>query len=104
MNSYIRFKLALTEHEPVIKPYDEAKWALLPDAEAAPLENSLQLLELIHERWMFVLRSLQGDDWNIVYRHPELGPVSLAHAVAMYAWHGNHHVAHITSLRERKGW
>jgi len=103
MNSYIRFKLALTEDEPTIKPYLEDRWALLPDSQAPP-EVSLVLLDCIHQRWMMVLRSLSDTDWKRTFRHPELGPMSLEKTLALYSWHGRHHVAHITSLREKMGW
>ncbi len=104
MNSYIRFKFALTEHEPTIKPYDEAQWAELIDARTAPIEPSLNLLEGLHERWTLLLQSLSAEDVKRRFHHPELGVVSIEQYIALYAWHGQHHVAHITSLRERKGW
>jgi hypothetical protein len=104
LNSYVRFKLALTESEPTIKPYDEARWAALDDSRATPIEVSLALLESLHERWVILLGSLSADDFTRAFRHPELGTVSLNRNVALYAWHGRHHVAHITSLRERMGW
>jgi hypothetical protein len=95
MNSYIRFKLALTEREPTIKPYDEAAWAELIDAKNAPIETSLQLLEGLHDRWVMLLRSLSDDDVKKQFTHPELGLVSIDKYIALYAWHGKHHVAHI---------
>jgi uncharacterized damage-inducible protein DinB len=104
MNSYVRFRLALTEDEPTIKPYDEARWAELPDSRTARIETSLALLESLHERWVLLLRSLSPTDLSRQFRHPELGVVSLERNLALYAWHGRHHVAHITSLRERMGW
>jgi hypothetical protein len=104
MNSYVRFRLALTEAEPTIKPYHEERWAELADAKAAPIEPSLSLLEALHERWVTLLRSLSSEDFERTFRHPELGVVSLNKNVALYAWHGRHHVAHITGLRERMGW
>jgi hypothetical protein len=104
MNSYIRFKLALTEHEPTIKPYDEARWAELKDGKNAPIAWSLDLLEGLHERWVMLLRSLSAADVKKQFTHPELGLVSIDQYIALYAWHGKHHVAHITSLRERQGW
>ena len=103
MNSYVRFKLALTEDEPIIKPYAEDRWAELADTKA-PIETSLTLLESLHERWIALLRSLTPEQWKRTFRHPELGPVSLEKNLALYAWHGRHHVAHITQLREREGW
>ncbi len=104
MNSYIRFRLALTEDEPTIKPYDQGQWAELADSRTAPIETSLALLESLHERWILLLRSLSPSDFRRHFRHPELGVVSLEKNLALYAWHGRHHVAHITSLRERMGW
>jgi uncharacterized damage-inducible protein DinB len=104
LNSYIRFKLALTEDEPTIKPYDESQWAMLDDSRDTPVEVSLALLESLHERWVVLLRSLSPAEYARKFRHPEIGVVSLNKNVALYAWHGRHHVAHITSLRERMGW
>lgn len=104
LNAYIRFKLALTEDEPTIKPYDEAQWSKLEDARTAPVEISLALVESLHDRWVRLLRSLRTADFARTFRHPELGVVTLDRNLALYAWHGRHHVAHITSLRERMGW
>jgi hypothetical protein len=104
MNAFIRFKLALTEDEPTIKPYAEDRWAELADTKATPLEVSLALLESLHDRWVWLLRSLTPADWKRTFRHPELGVMTLERTLALYAWHGRHHVAHITSLRERSGW
>lgn len=104
MNAYIRFKLALTEHEPTVKPYDEAAWAKLPDIAATPVETSLAMLDALHDRWVRVLRLIQGDQWQRTFRHPELGLVKLEGNLALYAWHGKHHTAHITNLRARMGW
>jgi hypothetical protein len=104
LNSYVRFKLAITEDEPVIKPYFEDRWAELDDARQAPVALSLDLLEALHGRWVWFLRSLKQEDFQRTFQHPELGVVSLDKNVALYAWHGRHHVAHITSLRERMGW
>ncbi|HXU07416.1 MAG TPA: bacillithiol transferase BstA [Blastocatellia bacterium] len=104
LNSYCRFKLALTEEEPTIKPYHEDRWAELEDSRATPVEVSLALLESLHARWVALLKSLKPDDFQRTFRHPELGVVTLAKNVCLYSWHGRHHVAHITSLRERMGW
>jgi uncharacterized damage-inducible protein DinB len=104
MNSYIRFKLALTEDTPTIKPYDEAKWAELGDVHNVAIDVSLKLLESLHDRWVPLLKSLSAEDFLKTFNHPEIGPVSLDKNVALYAWHGAHHIAHITSLRERMGW
>ncbi|HEX4002221.1 MAG TPA: bacillithiol transferase BstA [Candidatus Acidoferrales bacterium] len=104
MNAYVRFRLALTEEEPTIKTYEEARWAELADAKVAPVEPSLALLENLHKRWVALLRSMTPDEWNRKFRHPQLGPMRLDQNLALYAWHGRHHVAHVTSLRERNGW
>ncbi len=104
MNSYIRFKLALTEDEPTIKGYMEDRWAELPEASHAPIEVSLALLDSLHQRWMLMLRQLTDAEWKRTFRHSELGPMSLEKNLALYSWHGRHHVAHITSLREKMGW
>ena len=104
LNSYLRFRLALTEDEPTIKPYDQGRWAELADARTAPVELSLALLDSLHKRWVLLLRSLSAADCSREFRHPELGEVTLEKNLALYAWHGRHHVAHITSLRESMGW
>lgn len=104
LNSYIRFKLAVTEDQPAIKPYDEAQWANLQDAASADVEVSLGLLEALHRRWVLFLRSLSEAQFSRTFRHPELGTISLNQNLALYAWHGRHHVAHITTLRDRMGW
>jgi uncharacterized damage-inducible protein DinB len=105
MNAYCRFKLALTEDEPTIKPYDEAKWAELPDSQQVPIAVSLDLLEALHQRWVALLRSMDAANFNRGLRHPERDQVlTLAQMLALYAWHGRHHVGHITSLRRREGW
>jgi uncharacterized damage-inducible protein DinB len=104
MNAYIRFKLALTEEEPTIKPYEEARWAELPDSDTVPVETSLALLDSLHKRWVPLLRSIPAANWSRKFRHPERGTMTLDQNLALYAWHGKHHVAHITSLRERNNW
>jgi hypothetical protein len=104
LNCYIRFKWALTEDEPTIKPYYEERWAELSEAKSAPVEISLALLESLHRRWILSLKSMTEQDWARAFNHPELGRLGLDKAVALYAWHGRHHVAHITSLREGMGW
>ncbi len=103
MNSFIRLRLALTEDEPTIKPYDEAKWAELIDARM-PIDVSLDLLENLHRRWVVLLRNLSDADFARTFRHPEVGLVRLDTNTALYAWHGRHHTAHITGLRQRNGW
>lgn len=104
LNSYVRFKLALTEEEPTIKPYAEDRWAELADSKATPVEVSLILLDSLHDRWVRLLRSLEPEDWRRTFRHPELGAITLEKNLALYAWHGRHHVAHITELRKRMTW
>ena len=103
MNAYIRFKLALTEPNPTIKPYDEKLWAEMADVQV-PVETSLVLLEALHHRWTTVLRAIQPEQFDYKLRHPELGQLDLDRLLAMYAWHGKHHVAQIMSLRKRLGW
>lgn len=104
MNAFMRFKLALTEDIPTIKPYLEARWAELPDAKA-PIGPSLDLLEALHERWIALLGSFKPADWQRQFMHPEHGKtISLDQTLSLYAWHGRHHVAHITALRERNSW
>jgi hypothetical protein len=104
MNAYIRFKLALTEDEPTIKPYMEDRWAELADVPSTPPEVSLALLDSLHNRWVRLLRTFRPEDWKRTFRHPELGVVSLEKNLALYAWHGRHHTAHITELRKKMGW
>lgn len=104
LNAYVRFKLALTEQEPAIKTYEEALWAELPDTRSVPVEVSLVLLETLHRRWVALLRSLAAADFEKTLRHPDHGVINLNQLLGMYAWHGRHHVAHVTSLRERMGW
>jgi len=104
LNAYTRFKLALTEEHPTIRPYDEAKWAELSDSRDTPVETSLTLLESLHDRWTRLLRAMSADDYRRTLNHPDSGVMSLDTVLTLYAWHGRHHVAHITSLRERMGW
>jgi uncharacterized damage-inducible protein DinB len=104
LNAYVRFKLGLTENEPTIKPYNEARWAELADFRDTPLEISLSLLESLHHRWDVLLRSMRPEDFARRVRHPEMGEMTLDTALTIYSWHGRHHVAHITALREREGW
>ena len=103
MNAYVRSKLAITENEPTIKPYDPKAWADLADNRDVPVEVSLSLVEALHKRWDGFLRSLEPADFARRLQHPERGPMTLDDLVAPYAWHGRHHVAHITSLRLREG-
>jgi uncharacterized damage-inducible protein DinB len=104
MNAYIRFKLALTEDEPTIKPYAEDRWAELPDVKSTPIEVSLVLLDSLHDRWVRLLRAMKPDEWKRTFRHPELGVMPLEKNLALYSWHGRHHVAHVTDLRKKLGW
>jgi len=102
-NSYVRFKLALTEDWPTIKPYDEAAWARLPDSRM-PIVPSLAFLEGLHSRFVALFESLSEEDFRRGFNHPERGRVTLADNLALYAWHSRHHTAHITSLRSRMDW
>lgn len=105
LNCYARFRLALTEDEPTIRPYDEAAWAELPDARSAPVEPSLDLLVALHDRWIRLARDCSSEELARTFRHPEMaGPIRLDETLSLYAWHGRHHCAHITRLRERRGW
>jgi hypothetical protein len=104
MNAYVRFKLALTEDEPAIKAYEQQLWAELPDTKETPIEVSLAMLDSLHDRWVRLLRSITPEQWKRSFRHPELGLVTLERNLGIYAWHGKHHVAHITELRRREGW
>jgi len=104
MNAYIRFKLALTEDEPTTRPYMEDRWAELLESKQAPIDVSLALLDSLHQRWTMVLRNIPDADWKRTFRHPEMGLLSLEKTLALYAWHGRHHVAHVTTLREKMGW
>ncbi|MEP7109793.1 MAG: YfiT family bacillithiol transferase [Ferruginibacter sp.] len=105
MNAYIRFKLGLTEENPAIKPYDEGAWANLIDTQNLPVNISLTLLHALHARWSEVLNGILTQDWNRTVYHPEQKKdITLWHLLGMYAWHGRHHVAHVTALRERMTW
>lgn len=105
MQAIARMRLALTEDWPAITPYQENVWAELEDARTLPVEVSLQLLDSLHTRWVTLLRSLDDSSWSKRgYRHPESGNQTVEQVAALYAWHGRHHTAHITSLRERMGW
>jgi len=104
LNAYIRCRLALTEHNPTIKPYEQQLWAELHDARTSPVEVSLALLESLHQRWIVLLKSLSPDDFARTFIHPENGTQNLDWLLQMYAWHGRHHTAQIASLRERMGW
>src|SRR5690606_461520 len=98
LNSYVRFRLALTEDNPTIKPYDEAAWASLPDARTGPVEPSLAMLDGIHARWVALLASLDEAAWQRSFSHPESGDWILHEMLAMYAWHCRHHTAHIAMV------
>jgi uncharacterized damage-inducible protein DinB len=103
-NSYVRFKLALTEDWPTIKPYDEAAWAELPDSRKLPVETSLQWIEAMHARWVAMLEAMSEEDFQKGFNHPERGRQNLATTLALYDWHSRHHTAHIANLRVRQGW
>lgn len=99
LNSYTRFRLALTEERPTIKPYDEKRWAELPDAKGGPVEPSLRLIEGLHARWVALLRSVGPADLQKVFVHPERGEMSLERTARLYAWHCRHHLAHLALIQ-----
>ena len=103
INAYVRFKLGLTEQEPTIKTYEEKDWAKTPEVRA-PIGMSLDLLTALHQRWVTLLRAMTPADFGRTIKHAEWGTPSLDTMLALYAWHGRHHTAHVTSLRERMGW
>ena len=103
-NAAIRYRLAVTEDNPTIKPYDQAAWAALDDARTAPVPPALAVLEGLHDRWARLLRSLKDEDFSRTLQHPEDGPIDIDWMLQMYGWHGRHHTAHITGLRKEKGW
>lgn len=103
VNGYVRAKLALTEAMPTIKPYDEARWAELPDS-TGPIEVSLRILEAVHERWVALLQALPPEAFARAYQHPDSGRQSLDASLSNYAWHGKHHLAHLTGHKARSGW
>ncbi len=104
MNSYVRFKLALTEDQPVIKPYDERLWAEIPEARTAPIEISLDMVDALHRRWSLMLQNMTDTDFERSLRHPDIGELKLKSLVAGYGWHCRHHVAQIVATRRRMGW
>lgn len=105
MNAYIRFKLALTEDKPTIKPYLEKSWAQLDDSTKLPIDVSLSLIAPLHERMVYVLRTIKGDQFDRTVHHPESKrDMSVKFLIALYAWHSKHHVAHITELRKKLNW
>ncbi len=104
MNAYLRFRFALTEDNPTIKPYDEAKWAELVDARTMPVSLSVDLLDRMHARLVTLLRSIPEGDFQRSLHHTQNGPMTVDALLGMYSWHGRHHVAHVTALRERMQW
>ena len=104
LNAYIRFKLALTEDEPTVTNYAQDRWANLSDTKATPIEVSLAMMDSLHDRWVRLLRAFTLQEWKRAFRHPEVGLVKLEQYLAICAWHGKHHVAHITELRKRMAW
>ena len=105
MNAYMRFKLALTEDNPTIKPYEEKLWAELIDTKNTPINISITLLHALHHRWTEVLKYISPEQWDRTVYHPEYKKqMTLWYLLGMYAWHSRHHVAHVTALREREGW
>lgn len=104
LQAYIRFKLGVTEDRPTVGTYQEKRWAELPDGKAGPVEGSLAILEHHHARWVTFLRALKDEDFRRPLFHPEIGEITVDVLLEIYGWHGPHHEAHITRLRERKGW
>ena len=104
INAYVRFKLALTETDPVVKTYEEQLWAEMEDSRETPVEVSLTMLEALHTRWVVLLRTMKDEAFARRFVHPQLGPMALEKVLAMYAWHGAHHTAHVTELRKRMKW
>lgn len=105
MNAYLRFKLALTEEHPTIKPYAEDEWARLPDVALTPVADTLDLLDLLHRRWVALMQAMPGVAWQRTFLHPERGiTFTLDAALCLYGWHGAHHTAHISGLRARQAW
>jgi uncharacterized damage-inducible protein DinB len=104
-NAYVRFKLALTEANPTIKPYDESKWAELPDTKSADIAPSLAMLEAVHARWVTVLKAMADADFTRTFTHPEFRrQFTLGETLGLYAWHGRHHPGQIAWLKKEKGW
>ena len=103
-NAYIRFKLGLTEDNPPVKPYEEKEWALLNDVQTVPINVSLTWLHAMHQRWVATIQDLTDEQWQRTVLHPQHKEISLWFLLGMYAWHGKHHTAHITSLREQNNW
>lgn len=104
MNAFTRFKLALTEDNPTFKPYNEDAWVRLGDTARTPVETSLALLDALHARWVTLLDVMTAEDFMRPLTHPDSGAMTLDRMLQLYAWHGPHHVAHVTALRARKGW
>jgi hypothetical protein len=104
LNAYVRYKLALTEENPTIKPYDQSAWAELADSRVTPIDVSLELLDSLHARLVVLLRAMKDADWERRLTHPEAGVMSLDMMLGLYEWHGRHHTAHIAGLRRRNQW
>lgn len=104
LNSYVRFKLAVTEEVPTIRTYDQAAWAELPEARSGDPEMSLRLLEALHARWTLFLSHIPESDWTRTLDHPEVGTLTLDDLLQLYVWHCRHHLGHITGVKDRKNW
>ena len=104
LNVYTRFRLALTEDVPTVRTFDHDRWADLTDSRTAPIESSLDLLEGLHHRWVALMKLMAEADWERRFNHPDDGVLDLAATLQRYAWHGRHHVGHITALRNRMNW
>lgn len=104
LNAFVRFKLALTEDVPTIKPYGQEAWAALADVGTVPVEASVKIVEGLHERWIALLGALTPEEFARRLAHPEIGEIDLDFLLSLYAWHGRHHVTQIVALRQRQGW
>ena len=104
LNAYVRFKLTLTETKPIVKPYDEKLWAELPDAKLIDINVSIAFIDFLHKRWVILLKQLKTKEFDREFLHPESGMKNLKETLCLYAWHSNHHLAHITSLKQRMNW
>lgn len=104
LSGYVRMKTVLREDRPTVCTFDQDSWAHGEDYRETPLETSLSLLEAVHHRWLTVLKAVRLEDWSRIGVHPEMGDLTLDDLLALYAWHGDHHTAHVTTLREREGW
>lgn len=104
LNAFVRFKLALTEDMPTIRPYDQEGWAAQADVLGVPVEASVEIVQGLHQRWVRLLGALTPSGFSRRLVHPEIGEIDLDFLLSLYAWHGHHHVTQIVALRQRQGW